>query len=164
MMHLKTVLLSAATLLLAASGAQAAECRATSSVDSSAASVAANTKAGGHVSIHVAGNPTEAGKSMFQSEADFKSSFKKWKDHTGAKGPKPKTCGGSGGSQMDCVPADLVGIATASTCDAVGGNGQCTAMTPFIPARVAFRYLNAKETGGKWILNTAYPSKNDDCQ
>jgi hypothetical protein len=163
MMHLETVLLSAATLLLAASGAQAAECRATTSVDASAASVAANTKDKGHVSIHVAGYPTEAGKSMFQSEADFTASFKKWKNHTGAKGPKPKVCGGSG-SQMDCVAADLVGIVTASTCDAVGADGRCTAMTPFIPEKVAFRYLNSKDTGSKWILNTAYPSKNSDCQ
>src|SRR5688500_1837305 len=91
-----TLALTVSTLV-GTTSAFAAECRATKSVKDSAASVSANTAAGGHVSIHVKGNKTEAGKSQFQSEADYKSAWTAWVNYTGPKGPTPKVCGGGGG-------------------------------------------------------------------
>lgn len=163
MAYLKTFLISVSVFLLAASAAQAAQCRKTPNVENSAQSVAANTAAGGHVSIHVDGYPTEVGKSMFRNEADFTNAFTEWSNYSGHKGPDPKTCGGGGGSLMDCVPADIVGLDHGAICDAVGPNGVCTKQTNFKPVKVAFRYLNNADTKGKWILNSAYPSQHDSC-
>lgn len=146
-----------------AAGAQAGDCRDSKSVVKSATSLAANKDAGGHVAIHVAGNPTEVGKSQFQTEKDFTSSFTKWREDV-KKLPTPKTCGANTSGVMDCVKADVVGITTAIVCDAVDPKTKlCTKQSTITPVRVAFRYANSKETGSVWILNTAYPSRNDSC-
>ena len=145
-----------------ASSAQAADCRATVSVVNSAASVQANTTALGHVALHVTGNPTEAGKSRFTSAANFTSAFTAWKN--GGTTPSPKVCGGSNSTVMDCVTASRVGITTANVCDTVDAQGNCTAQRTITPVKVAFRYAKSQPgSGGVWILNTAYPSANDNC-
>lgn len=154
-----------ACVLLGSTTSHAAECRKTSSVDKSATSLQANTDAGGHVSIHVMGQKTEAGKSQFLSEADFLSAWGAWSGYSGPKGPDPKTCGSSSSTIMDCVPADLVGMGGKNkgyVCDAVDSNGKCLKGHYITPVKVAFRY--AKNSKGVWILNTAYPSLNDSCQ
>jgi hypothetical protein len=151
----------AAVALLATTGVEAAECRKTSSVDTSAGSVGANTDAGGHVSIHVKGQKTEATKSQFNSEAAFTSAWAAWAEYSGNKGPTPKTCGGGNSGMMDCVSASLLNVTAGYVCDEVDGSGNCTRGHKITPSKVAFRYA---KSGGKWILNTAYPSVNDNCQ
>lgn len=146
-------------LLCASTAAPAAECRKTANVVESAQSVAKNTEKGGHVSIHVKGQKTEAGKSQFHSESDFTSAFTKWKNDTTNR-PTPKNCGGSNAGVMDCVKASDVGISSAIVCNSVGSDQKCTSTTNITPEKVAFRYA---KSSGKWILNTAYPSKNDSC-
>lgn len=151
----------AAVALLATTTAEAAECRKTDAVEKSAESLSKNTSAGGHVSIHVKGQTTEATKSQFNSEGDFTSAWSAWAAYSGNKGPTPKTCGGGTGTVMDCVPADRVNINAGYVCDEVNGSGRCTRGHNIQPVKVAFRYA---KSGGKWILNTAYPSVNDNCQ
>jgi hypothetical protein len=162
-MNASCLAIAVATLFCTAS-AHAAECRVTSSVEASATSVQANTDAGGHVSIHVRGNKTEAGKSQFQSGANFTSAFQQWSAYSGPKGPTPKPCGGGDKGVMDCVPASLVGMGANSgyVCQEVDDKGKCTRGYNFTPTKVAFRY--AKNDKGKWILNTAYPTTNNSCQ
>lgn len=152
----------AIAIVFGSSGAWAAQCRATASVTNSAASVEANTLADGHVSIHIRGNPTEAGKSQFNSAANFTAAWANWAAYSGPKGPDPKICGGSGGTMMDCVGADVAGINAAYVCDTVNDAGNCTSGHNIVPVKVAFRY--SKNRKGVWILNTAYPSVNDNCQ
>lgn len=147
--------------LTAGSQTQAAECRQTTTVVNSAKSMQINTAVGGHVSIHVVGFPTEAGKSRFNSEQDFLSTFTKWRAGNGIPSPTPKTCGGGSGGQMDCVRADKLGITSASVCDQVDNQGNCTAQHEIEPVKIAFRYAKSQ---GLWILNTSYPSMNDNCQ
>lgn len=140
-------------------------CRASKFVLESAASLKANTEKGGHVSIHVKGQKTEATKSQFKDEASFQAAWTVWAEYSGAKGPTPSTCGGKDGGATDCVPASLLGIDSSKegyTCDAVDGQGKCTAGRNFTPLKVAFRF--AKNSKGVWILNTAYPTLNATCQ
>lgn len=146
-------------LLFASTSASAKNCRETSTVVESAESLAKNTAKGGHVSIHVKGKKTEAGKSQFDSEADFTNAFTLWKNDL-TKSPKPKNCGGSNEGLMDCVSASKVDISSAVVCNSVDANENCTDTTKITPEKVAFRYA---KSAGKWILNTAYPSVNDKC-
>jgi hypothetical protein len=150
-----------AALLVLAGHAQAAACKVTQSVVNSAASLQANATAGGHVSIHIQGQPTEAGKSQFTGWTAFNGAFTTWSNHTGPKGPTPKTCGGGSAGVMDCVDASLVNITAGIRCDAVDRAGHCTQETPIAPVKVAFRYAKSK---GVWIINTSYPSENSSCQ
>ncbi len=159
---LMALLLGSATMHLTA---QAGDCRVTSKVVDSAASVTANTTAGGHVAMHVKGKPTEVGKSQFNTEADFTAAFKAWKTaKAGESGnPAAKVCGGSAATSMDCVPAKTVGITSAVVCTAVTA-GACTTTSAIVPIKVAFRYAKSGTgSNGVWILNTAYPSMNADC-
>jgi hypothetical protein len=148
--------------IVAAGSAHAAECRATKGVLDSAASLSANTAAGGHVSIHVVGQKTESGKSEFLSEADFRKAFTAWQSYTPPPSLVPKTCGGGSTGLMDCVPATGLAITKGSVCNTVDAAGTCTSTKSITPAKVAFRY--AKNGKGIWILNTSYPSVNSDCQ
>lgn len=154
-------ILLAITMVFGSSGAWAAQCRVTPAVTNSAAGVAANTEAGGHVSIHIKGNPTETGKSQFNTAVNFTTAWTTWAVYPGPQGPDPKICGGGGGSMMDCVGADVAGINAAYVCDTVNAAGNCTSGHDIAPIKVAFRY---SKNGGLWILNTAYPSVNADCQ
>lgn len=147
------------TLFTISTTISAKDCRETPSVVESAQSLAKNTEKGGHVSIHVKGQKTEAGKSQFNSEADFTSAFTSWKNDT-TNSPTPKNCGGSNAGVMDCVTASKVGISSAIVCNAVGSDKKCTSTTNITPEKVAFRYA---KSNGKWILNTAYPTTNSSC-
>ena len=140
---------------------QAVECRSATGVVSSAKSVKANTDLGGHVSIHVAGYPTETNKTRFNSEADFVNAFNNWKNDKSNKLPVPKVCGGANATLMDCVPADRVKISVGNVCTSVDAKGNCSTSKKISPEKVAFRY--AKNEKGVWILNTAYPSQNSSC-
>ena len=62
-----------------ASVSRAAECRSLASVVASAQSIKANTGDGGHVSIHIKDEPTEANKTQYDSEADFTKAFANWR-------------------------------------------------------------------------------------
>jgi hypothetical protein len=158
--HYLTTLL-AVTFMFGSSSILAAACRVTNGVTNSTASIAANTGAGGHVSMHIKGNATEATKSQFNTFADFTTSWNNWVSYAGHAGPNPKVCGGSGGSQMDCVSANIAGINAAYVCDTVAANGSCTVGHNIVPVAVAFRYA---QSNGVWMLNTAYPSVNLNCQ
>lgn len=156
-------LMGTVALAGAAVGAHAGECRTSGSVDQSADSVDANTSAGGHVSIHITGSPTEAGKTQFDTATSFTSAFAAWKGATtGKKGvPDPKVCGAAARTRQDCVPAATVNVTTATRCADVDAQGMCTNSESITPTRVSFRY--AHNNKGVWILNTAYPSTNADC-
>jgi hypothetical protein len=151
-------------LLAGCATATAEECRIKDSIVKSAASLKANTTAGGHVSIHVKGQPTEAGKSQFDSEKVFVGAFKAWEKMAKPK-PEPKECQVKPPNVKDCVPASELKITTAWECTAVGKDGKCTkdGLKKITPKTVGFWYANTKESKGKWILNTAYPSVNEDC-
>ncbi|ELX09335.1 hypothetical protein Jab_2c14010 [Janthinobacterium sp. HH01] len=161
--HYFSRLMGAAILAGLAAGAHAGECRLSSSVDKSADSVAENTEAGGHVSTHIVGDKTEAGKTQFDTAASFTSAFATWKSATTGKGgvPAPKTCGGAAKTQQDCVPAKAVKVKSATKCLAVDKSGMCTNSESITPGWVSFRYAHNKK--GVWILNTAYPSANAKC-
>lgn len=143
-------------------GAHAAACRVTQTVVDSAASIQANNQNGGHVSIHIAGQATQVNKTQFASENAFTNAFNLWRQ--GGTTPSPKTCGGGNQSQKDCVAASRVGITSAQVCEAVDQRGNCTRTRAITPTKVGFWYAkNGSGSGGVWILNTAYPSENDDC-
>lgn len=153
--------------LFSATPSLAAECRVTENVKASVKSMADNTAMEGHVSIHIRGQPTQAGKSQFDSWDQFKAAFTTWQSYPGPKGPKPAVCG-TRAAESDCVPESTIYPngwpgARPSTCKQVNAAGACTQSTPFPagePIYLSFRYANNK---GKWILNTAYPSLNSNC-
>ncbi len=145
---------------------QAEDCRNTDKVVASAASVQANINLKGHVFMHVEGYKTEQGKTLFNSQNDFTSAFARWRTATGGRSgnPKPTTCGGGNSGDMDCVPAENLKITSARICTQVSAAGACTASKKIKPTRVAFRYAkNGKGSNGVWILNTAYPTANNNC-
>jgi hypothetical protein len=144
--------------LIFSSTSLAAACKETKSVVTSAESIEANKKAGGHVEKHIKGKPTEASKTQFVDETSYKRAWDNWVGYTRDK-PTPKTCG-TGGTPMDCVPAVHLNIHSAYKCTAVGSDGKCTEGSEFVPESIAFRYL---KENGKWILNTAYPANHDNC-
>ncbi|MFC4158767.1 hypothetical protein [Chitinimonas lacunae] len=160
-------LTAGALLAVVGLGVQAAECRETKAVIDSTASLAANTAAGGHVSIHIAGQKTEVGKSQYANWAQFQALFQNWQANHDGKTPKPKSCGGSGGSQTDCIAIARLGGwqgTKARVCTKVDSSGNCTESRNITVAAVAFGYYNnSVETKGKWIMNTSYPSENADC-
>ena len=149
--------------------AGAKDCRISEFVDASAKSLAANTQAGGHVSIHVKGQKTQDGKSQFASEKEFVDAFAKWKAGVTKPSPVPKPCGGKAGSQNDCVPAEKLGITDATVCEKADAQGKCTKEKSIKPKGVGFWYKNSPGTlkkggtAGIWILNTAYPSEKANC-
>ena len=148
--------------------AEGAECRKTTSVQDSIKSFDANSAAGGHVWIHVYGvrRPPSASdtqvkdKSMFRSEAEFRTAWTRWVAD-GNPNPTPKKCG-TAGNLKDCVSATKLGITKAYKCTKVE-NYLCTAYKEFDPVKVAFNYYNSASTKNKWIMNTAYPSENMNC-
>ena len=164
----------------------AVECRATPKVIQSLNNVATpvsqvNCDTGGHIWKHLNGirarptttpkglcdlgdPPTQEGKTMFADEASFLNAFTQWRQKENPH-PTPKKCG-TAKVEMDCVPAAQVGITEGLVCRAANRNtGLCTASVPMDPppAYVAFRYKKDKDTGGVWIMNTAYPSVNKNC-
>lgn len=145
----------------------AAECRETKSVLESAQSIQKNKDSGGHIAMHFVGHDTEAGKSQYNTFADFQTVWQAWQNYTRDR-PKPKTCGSSTRDTMDCVKAEYVGLNAAYVCDEVDSPkgkkvGPCKAGHEIVPQAVAFRYAKSS-VNDKWILNTTYPSVNLDCQ
>ncbi|MQP65661.1 hypothetical protein GE253_09945 [Niveispirillum sp. SYP-B3756] len=171
-MNITKWIIAAGLMLCITSGAQAKDCRITDSVTASVKSLADNKNMGGHVSIHIVGQPTEVGKSRFATWKQFTDLFSKWKTVNDGKKPAPADCGGAGGSKSECVPIDRLGGwqgTKASICTAVDANGACTASQNITVLAVNFGYYNSSQkvkdggTAGKWIMNTAYPSANADC-
>ena len=144
------------------------ECRENPSVVKSAQSVSANSAEGGHIWQHVHGlssrpkgaqkSETQLDKTLFASEDDYKAAWKKFQD---GKFDKLKQCMGKPKGQMvDCVPASKVGVKTAYRCTEVEKNTKiCTNKKEVKPIYVEFWYA---QKGGKWVLNTAYPSVKGD--
>ena len=141
----------------------AAQCRATQSVISSAASVAANNADGGHVSIHIRGMPTQANKTQYDDEADFTKAFRNWKDLSEARIAtlrlEPKACSGNR-DLIDMVPAKALGISTTKFCLEVDKKGACTEYQGHVAENVCFTYHS---NGGKWVLWTSYPIFGSNC-
>ena len=141
----------------------AAQCRAVQTVISSAASVAANNTAGGHVSIHIKGMATDVNKTQYDSEADFTKAFTNWKDLSESRIAtlklQPKDCSGNK-DLIDMVLAAAVGIKVIGLCHAVGGNKLCSDYHPQLADNVCFTYHSA---GGKWVLWTSYPIIGSNC-
>lgn len=159
--------------LLACAAHAASPCAAMKSIVASSVSDAANRAAGGqkseggHVGLHMrdarsplpkSGVQSQFGKSAFADWTTFKTAFDTWRTATG----KHVECGGSG-SQKDIVDAASVGVTEGWTCAEAGKDGICTDWRRFEPVTVCFWYANAKSTAGTWLLNTAYPSRNEDC-
>ena len=162
------------TLLAAAPILEAAPCASNANVVASTVSDSANRSAGGkggHVGLHMKdGNPpwppsgaqSQIDKSVFENWGKFKSAFDTWKANT----TKPHVNCGTSGGPKDIVDAALVGITKGWKCTAADGNGKCTTWQQFTPTKVCFWYYNAPGSGGtsgKWLLNTAYPSLNENC-
>lgn len=170
-MHVRIVAVLAA---LSASPSLAAECRVTSSVKASTASDQANRDAGGHVGLHMknaksplpkGGASSQLGKTAFKDWATFQAAYNTWASGTVTTGVTagPRKCGTSS-SEKDCVLASKLGITEAWTCTAVDGNGICTEWKPVTGTLyVGFWYANNSSTGGKWNMNTAYPSADSQC-
>lgn len=169
MKTLGCVLTAAAVLMWVTAAHAANDCR-TNFVTSSIDNLAENSKEGGHIAKHIIGEPTEKGESFWAgansgaSWDSFKAGFAKWLKITKYK--KVAQCGQSG-SETDCVPIQYFGGVVANRleqCTAVDKNGQCTATKKRRVNAVAFGYLNSvTKTGGKWIMNTAFPSYNSTC-
>ena len=145
------------------------ECRTSATVEGSAQNVEINTAAKGHIWQHVNGlesrprgaqsSETQEGKSLFASECAYKDAWKRF--HSGNFNYlTPKQCKGSPDGQMvDCVLASDIGVTTAYKCLNIDRNTKlCTEKEKFRPRFVEFWYA---QKGGKWVLNTAYPSSKN---
>ena len=140
------------------------ECRTSSTVQASAKSVAENSKDGGHIWQHVRGlssrpkgaqkSETQLQKTLFASETDYKNA---WAAFLSLDLRNPQECKGKQhGQTVDCVLAKDIGVRTAYKCTAVEKNTNlCTTENTTSPVYVEFWYA---QKGGKWVLNTAYPS------
>lgn len=140
------------------------ECRAKQFVINSAQSLQANRDANGHVERHIPNNPTKKNETMFADWDAAHQAFTTWSGMQKA-APAPKKCGANTKGKRDCVNAADLGVTQATTCLAVS-KGKCTSQSaPFVPAKVAFRYAFKKNKEGKanWMLNTAYPTANANC-
>ena len=167
-MESKTNFLVAVSLavLLMAVCVSGNDCRTSKTVVASAKSVAANSADGGHIWQHVRGltsrpsgaqkSETQEGKTLFASESDYQNAWSKFQTGTfsylTAKQCKVKPQG----QMADCVLASDVGVKTAYSCSAVDKNTKlCTTEETTSVTYVEFWYA---QKGGKWVLNTAYPS------
>ncbi|MET0403500.1 MAG: hypothetical protein ABW123_13900 [Cystobacter sp.] len=154
----------------------ATECRENKNVTASVKSEKDNRDAGGHVGLHLkdataplpkSGDKSQQGKTAFKDWKTFSEAFGKW--NKGGIKPTDVTVGprecGTSGSQKDCIKASALGITEAWTCtEADKKTGICTTWKPVEGTLyVGFWYANSKGTGGKWIMNTAYPSTNAEC-
>lgn len=142
------------------------ECRNLKTVAASAQSVAANTAAGGHIWQHVLGpkpskthkTETQKDKTLFASETDFKNAWKKFQTKS-FKNLQLKQCkGGKIKHTSDCVRAPDIGVKLAYRCTAVDKSKVCTDYKKTKATYVEFWY---ELQGGKWVLNTAYPSASN---
>ena len=161
---------TACLLLIGTNTANGGECRVTQTVVNSATGTQQNSDAGGHIWKHIDGlrakprgaTGTQEGKTLFENEADFNTAWTNWKGMANAK-PTPKKCG-THATETDCVSAEEVGIDSAFKCTRVDDTtGLCTRTDPVQPIKVAFRYAKNGDTKNKWILMTAYPSENSNC-
>ena len=158
-------------LIAASSVTTALECRRTSSILNSAASLGNNAAAGGHVWIHVLGlqrplawQPHQtAGRTMFASEQDFLTA---WNTFTNRYMIQRRFAYCNWYPTGDCIPARDLGITTAYTCRRINHQtGLCdyASATPLQSRNlmIAFWYIWKR---GQWILNTAYPTTLPRCR
>ena len=155
----------------ASSVTTAKDCRETASVMESA-DLKKNAKMGGHVWIHVFGltrpltkdakNQQKVGKTMFQSEEDYKLAWSSFVNPTFKTTAKLSECGGRPCGNKDCIPAAALGISEAFVCKEIDDEtGLCSAVDVKKKGlNVGFWYAHSK---GKWILMTAYPSTHPQC-
>lgn len=165
MMEKKLLLfLFCSEILVVVSGLK--ECRSIGTVDNSANSVTENSAQCGHFWQHVYGlesRPkgaknceTQMDRSLFINERAYKAAWTAFKQ--GEFGYlTPKKCGTKPAGEMaDCVLAADVGVNAAYGCLEVDKNSKlCTKKVDARVDYVEFWYANK---GGKWILNTAFPS------
>jgi hypothetical protein len=110
-----------------------------------------NTGMGGHVTQHILGmNPpsgmSQQGKTLFKDGEKFGRAWGQYKNIS-----NPKFCTGNSSIQQ---VFQISGLVDALSCRAVDGAGKCTKYDSFASDTIAFAFINS---GGKWILNTAYP-------
>ena len=142
------------------------DCRTSRTVVDSAECIADNSAAGGHIWQHIRGvkarpkkaegAETQKDKTLFASERDYQRAWQAFK--IGAFGYlKPYQCKGikPKGQAVDCVLAADIGVNAAYKCTDVDKNKLCTEDRPTEVTYVEFWYA---QKGGKWVLNTAYPS------
>lgn len=155
-------------MLLVALSVSGKECRNLKTVAASAKSVAANTAEGGHIWQHVRGltsrpkgaqkSETQQDKTLFASENDFKKAWNKFQTKKSfGIGYQPQQCKGSTkGQHADCVRATDVNVNQAYRCTVTNKTTKlCTKYDKTKAKYVEFWYA---KKGGKWVLNTAYPS------
>jgi hypothetical protein len=184
MRHLTASLLCTALALWAAAPARAEnECRSVKTVTASAAGWKQNLALLGHIHKHIKDLRTEVGKTQFASETELKTAFTAWQNRhlDPNKKFKAKTCNVNGGG-MDCVLASDVGITQGYRCTSLKqpeqklnkqqqkalekteGEGEfCATWDQFTPTHVGFNYAWEGEKKKQWILNTAYPSEDENC-
>ena len=161
-----TCLLFSFAVLLMVTFVSANDCRTSRTVVASAQSVAANSAAGGHIWQHVRGlharpkgaakSETQLDKTLFASERDYDAAWQRFQSGS-FRYLTPYQCKGSPkGQAVDCVLARDINVRQAFRCTAVDKNTKlCTADQPTPAVFVEFWYA---QKGGKWVLNTAYPS------
>lgn len=155
-------------MLLVALSVSGKECRNLKTVAASAKSVTANTAEGGHIWQHVHGltsrpkgaqkSETQQDKTLFASENDFKKAWNKFQTKKSfGIGYQPQQCKGSTkGQHADCVRATDVNVNQAYRCTVTDKTTKlCTKYDKTKAKYVEFWYA---KKGGKWVLNTAYPS------
>ena len=165
-MELKSAILIFLALLLMVALVSGNECRTSRTVVASARCIADNSKEGGHIWQHIRGvkarpknsanAETQKEKTLFASERDYQLAWEAFK--TGEFGYlKPYECKGKPhGQAVDCVLAADVGVNIAYKCTAVDNKSKICTQDHVTPIKyVEFWYA---QKGGKWVLNTAYPS------
>ena len=97
---------------------------------------------------------TQLGKTLFVSEDAYKNA---WNEFRQGQFHNLKECKGKQkGQTVDCVLASDVGVDQAYRCTVVDKNTKlCDTENSLDPDYVEFWYA---QKGGKWVLNTAYPS------
>ena len=157
-------------LFFTISSTSSAQCRHLQKVQDSMESLDRNVQLGGHVWIHVFGEPNrgskekpEVGKSMWRNNDELDQAWDAWvanQEQTKA------TCAKTTDTYRDCVAVGkLGGVTEFQKCTEVENN-RCTAHGPDLDIAAARFDYAFKKVGSKsqWILNTAYPSEYPDCR
>jgi len=175
---LSTVAITAVDPALAAN-----ECRGLAEVTKSAAGWKENLKLGGHIHKHIRNQRTETGKTQFADETTLVKAFATWQGIKldPNKSFKAKTCMVAGGG-LDCLPLTTnqdFGVTVGYKClklkqneekitkqqkellvKTEGEGDYCAEDKWFKPTHVGFNYAKVNKV---WILNTAYPSEDENC-
>ncbi|MBG7454632.1 hypothetical protein GHW04_10360 [Pseudomonas aeruginosa] len=140
-------------LLLLASSANAAACRAITSVQQSA-DATRNTSMGGHVTQHIYGMTPPSGssqkdKTLFKSRGNYDAAWRQY-----GYIDNPVACSGNSKFQVVSLEKLHMGKIDAYSCKQADGQGACTRWDTYMAKEISYGFV-LKD--GKWILNTLYP-------